>query len=127
MVIRLFTCTMAAPLPHNISRMFWNYSRISDYDKNNDEVFDDDDMYDITELVIVTGLVVIVLILYVIQKHREDQWVSQGCGVVVVKLGGDIVPTIVTAYTSPGDDRPPPYDPPPSYTVAVRMGTDFNC
>ena len=123
MVIRLYTCTMA---DNNMSRMFWNYSRISDYDKKTDEDTDDDDMYDITELVIVTGLVVIVLILYVIQKHREDQWVSQGCGVVVVKLGGEIVPTIVKSYTSPADDRPPPYEPPPSYTVAVRMATDLN-
>merc|ERR1739842_81144 len=96
-VIRLYTCTMA---DHNISRMFWNYSRISDYDKKTDEDTDyDDDMYDITEFVIVTGLVVIVLILYVIQKHREDQWVSRGCGVVVVKLGGHIVPTLVKSYT----------------------------
>ena len=123
---------------HKISSLFWNWTEISDYDKNIDteQHEEHDDLDDITELVIVGSFVVIILLLYVLQRHRDDQWTRQGCGFMCVKSGGDILPSILNinsihSFDNPDfdnncrDSPPPPYEDPPSYNVAVMMGEDY--
>ena len=84
---------------------------------------------------IIGSFVIIILLLYVLQRHRDDQWTRQGCGFIWVKSGGDVLPSILNMNTSsfdnPGskinciDGPPPPYEDPPSYNVAVGIEEDF--
>ena len=87
---------------HKLSTLFWNYTEISDYDRNinKEQHEEDNDLYDITELVIVGSFVVIILLLYILQRHRDDQWTKQGCGCMWVKSGGDVLPSILNMNTS---------------------------
>ena len=117
-----------------LSTLFWNYTEISEYDRNinKEQHKEDDDLYDITELVIVGSFVVIILLLYVLQKHRDDQWTKQGCGFMWVKSGGDVLPSILNMHSIESldnpdskinciDGPPPPYEDPPSYNIAVGI------
>jgi hypothetical protein len=120
----------AANRTQKISTLFWNWTEISDYDKNinTDQHEEDDDLHDITELVIVGSFVVIILLLYVLQRHRDDQWTRQGCGFMWVKSGGDVLPSILNMHSIESDSKincidepPPPYEEPPSYNIAVGI------
>ena len=119
---------------------FWNWTKIASDDRNMNQDASEHEQpseeYDITELVVVGSCMIIMLLLCVIQRYREDQWTCYCGGCMCVKSAGRSIPNILIdneavsepeqpetskKYRDRDRDTPPPYEHPPSYSVALQM------